>query len=38
MAKGKKDSGNADSAMVEYKSGTAFPGRIGRTIGESSQD
>jgi hypothetical protein len=36
MAKGKKDSGNADGAMVEYEPGTAFPGRIRRTTGESS--
>src|SRR5688572_1081043 len=36
MAKEKKNVGAANSAMVEYKPGTAFPGRLGRTIGESS--
>src|SRR5215467_13745468 len=36
MAKGKKNEPNSNSALVEYKPGTAFPGAIGRTIGESS--
>src|SRR5262245_55406011 len=36
MEKEKKNGGSANSAMVEYKPGTAFPGRLGRTIGESS--
>ena len=36
MAKATKNGSDANSAMVEYKPGTAFPGRLGRTIGESS--
>jgi hypothetical protein len=36
MAKEKKNAVAANTAMVEYKPGTAFPGRLGRTIGESS--
>ena len=36
MAKATKNDSDTNSAMVEYKPGTAFPGRLGRTIGESS--
>jgi arylsulfatase len=36
MAKATKNGSVANSAMVEYKAGTAFPGCIGRTISESS--
>src|SRR5215475_14022218 len=36
MAKGKKNEPNSNIALVEYQPGTAFPGVIGRTIGESS--
>jgi arylsulfatase A-like enzyme len=36
VAKATKNGSDPNSAMVEYKPGTAFPGRLGRTIGESS--
>jgi hypothetical protein len=36
MEKEKKNGSNENSAMVEYKPGTAFPGRLGRAIGGSS--
>src|SRR5215471_19474713 len=36
MAKASRNGSDTNSAMVEYKPGTAFPGRLGRTIGESS--
>lgn len=35
MAQDSKDSGAKARPMVEYRPGTTFPGRMGRTIGES---